>query len=384
MSGASAREAESSGSASMVLTITSFRAFGDYNHATPRKASAAMNAPLALPFAQIGDRPTRVRFLRGGLPPHSRAPRIGLIYNPRSHKSRGLDMAAIERGGVFVAGAHSRAQLPAVLAEMRAARIDYLIVNGGDGTVRDVLTAGWQAFDPGGWPELAVLPKGKTNALNVDLGAPDGWTLEEAIDAYETGRRIVRAPLRIDAEGAEAPLIGFIFGAGVFATGIRAGQDAHRMGLFDSLAVGMTAFWGLSRAFAGGDGNIWRRGVEAEIRLGGARVPLPRTRYGRPDRRAFLLASTLDRLPAGLKALGPPSAGIRLSVMDHMRRRLMLAMPAILSGWHPRRLAREGFHFAATDRIEIALGDGFVLDGELFPSGKLTLTEGAPLTFVLP
>ena len=51
-----------------------------------------------------------------------------------------------------------------------------LVINGGDGTVRDVLTAGLDVFGEH-WPALAVLPKGKTNALNVDLGAPAGWSL---------------------------------------------------------------------------------------------------------------------------------------------------------------------------------------------------------------
>ena len=244
-----------------------------------------MTAASALPFASIDAGRPAGRFLRGGLPPSSAAPRIGLVYNPRSHKSRGLDMAAIERAGVFVAGAHGREQLPEVLAEMRAARIDYLIVNGGDGTVRDVLTAGLGAFGDR-WPELAVLPRGKTNALNVDLGAPADWTLEGAIDAYATGRRIVRRPLEVRPEDGAPPLAGFIFGAGAFATGIRAGQDAHRMGLFDSLAVGLTAAWGLSRAFFGPDSDIWRRGVAADIRLGEEEQPLVRSPYGpaRPAR----------------------------------------------------------------------------------------------------
>ena len=84
--------------------------------------------------------------------------------------------------------------------------------------MRDVLTAGLGAFGDR-WPELAVLPRGKTNALNVDLGAPAGWTLEGAIDAYATGRRIVRRPLEVRPEDGSPPLAGFIFGAGAFATG---------------------------------------------------------------------------------------------------------------------------------------------------------------------
>ena len=44
------------------------------------------------------------------------------------------------------------------------------------------------------WPAIAVLPKGKTNALTVDLGVPDDWTLQDAIDALDGGGRTRRRP----------------------------------------------------------------------------------------------------------------------------------------------------------------------------------------------
>ena len=93
-----------------------------------------------------------------------------------------------------------------------------------------------------------TLPKGKTNALNVDLGAPVDWSLEEAIAAYSSGRRIVRRPLAISREGDDGPaMLGFIIGAGAFTHGVDAGQDAHSLGFFNSLAVGAASVWGILR-----------------------------------------------------------------------------------------------------------------------------------------
>ena len=46
--------------------------------------------------------------------------------------------------------------------------------------MRDVLTMGRAVFADR-WPAIAVLPKGKTNALNVDIGAPADWSLEGAM-----------------------------------------------------------------------------------------------------------------------------------------------------------------------------------------------------------
>ncbi|MGN6497543.1 MAG: diacylglycerol/lipid kinase family protein, partial [Tsuneonella sp.] len=106
-------------------------------------------------------------------------PRVGVIHNPRSHRNKGLDGQVADRPGVLFALPEERGDLPGVLARYAAAGIDLLVINGGDGTVRDVLTAAVPVFGES-WPAIAVLPMGKTNALNVDLGAPRDWTLAGA------------------------------------------------------------------------------------------------------------------------------------------------------------------------------------------------------------
>ena len=54
---------------------------------------------------------------------------------------------------------------------------------------RDALTGGAMVFGEN-WPDLAVLPRGKTNALTVDLGMPKHWSLEQAIIAHRDGGRV--------------------------------------------------------------------------------------------------------------------------------------------------------------------------------------------------
>jgi len=175
-------------------------------------------------------------------------PRVGVIYNPRSHRNKGKDLDANPAPHVFVAQPGARDQLPAALERFKRRGIDLLVINGGDGTVRDVLTCGYRVFGEH-WPTIAVLPKGKTNALTVDLDAPGDWSLQDAIDAIGDGRRIWRHPLKISALDRKDPaLLGFIFGAGAYATGINAGQEAHKLGAFNSLAVGLTTVWGVISA----------------------------------------------------------------------------------------------------------------------------------------
>ena len=126
--------------------------------------------------------------------------RIGVIYNPRSHRNKGQDLDCISRPDILVVQPESRALIADALAELAEAGIDYLIINGGDGTVRDVLTFGQKVFGDN-WPVMAVLPKGKTNALNVDLGAPDDWSMADAIAAWDKGKRLVRRPVAVTRDG---------------------------------------------------------------------------------------------------------------------------------------------------------------------------------------
>ena len=93
----------------------------------------------------------------------SRRARIGIIYNPRSHRNRGQDLALGDRHHVMVATPEKREQIVAALRDFATSDIDYLIINGGDGTARRA-DAG-----PGGRRRLAGAGSAarRTNALNV-------------------------------------------------------------------------------------------------------------------------------------------------------------------------------------------------------------------------
>jgi len=312
------------------------------------------------------------------------APTVGLIYNPRSHRNKGQDLDSRVAPDVIVAQPGDRSQLPEALARLAERGIDLLVINGGDGTVRDVLTCGDAIFGDD-WPAIAVLPKGKTNALTVDLDAPGDWTLQGAIDAFENGRRIVRSPIAItplDQPGNR--VLGFILGAGAFTIGTRAGQSAHRLGAFNSLAVGVTTLWGVLQTVFGTRRNPWRSGVRMELLLGQARAPFQHSGKGDAARRQFLLASTLERLPARLKPFGALRKGLKLAVLDQLDRRTTLLVPIVMMGWTNPKLRDRGFHQVSAAQFEMELDDQFILDGEAFPAGRYRIEPGPELEFVAP
>lgn len=349
---------------------------------------------MATPIYEFGQIPrvdpavkarNRVRRVRDA----GQAPVVGVIYNPRSHRNLGADFDCGVCPHVHIAQPRERGQLPLALAEFAERGIDLLVINGGDGTVRDVLTCG-QAIFGDDWPAVAVLPKGKTNALTVDLGVPDDWTLQDAIDALDHGRRVYRRPMSVSAleaggkSGAVSRVAGFILGAGAFTKATQAGQSAHRLGAFNSMVVAVTGIWALLQSLFAGRGNPWRRGARMRIGLGTADVPMAHSGSGDPAMRQLLFASTLERLPAGINPFGALKSGLKLVAVDQISRRTTALIPLILLGRIKGPLRQRGIHQLAASQFSLSIDDQFILDGEAFPAGDYRVEQGPELAFVAP
>lgn len=328
---------------------------------------------------------TRIRPVRDA----GQLPTVGVIYNPRSHRNLGADFDCGLCPHVHIAQPRARAQLPAALADFAARGIDLLVINGGDGTVRDVLTCG-QAIFGNDWPAIAVLPKGKTNALTVDLGIPEDWTLQDAIDAVDRGGRAWRRPMAVsrmqpgDTPDGAAKVAGFILGAGAFTTSIRAGQSAHRLGAFNSMVVAVTALWALLQSVFASRSNPWRKGARMRIGLGVADAPMAHSGHGDPAMRQLLFASTLERLPAGIHPFGPLRTGLKLVAVDQISRRTTALVPLVVMGKLRTGLRERGIHQLAASQFTLSIDDQFILDGEEFPAGDYRVEQGPELAFVTP
>ena len=312
------------------------------------------------------------------------APRVGVIYNPRSHRNKGADFDCGICPHVFIAQPGNRAQLPEALAELAARGIDLLVINGGDGTVRDVLTCGYEIFGTD-WPAIAVLPKGKTNALTADLGVPAEWTLQDATDAFEKGGRVRRRPIEVSTPGAAiSSVLGFILGAGAFTTATQAGQSAHRLGAFNGLAVGVTALWALAQSVFGSRANKWRRGARMSSKVGKAEAPMAHSGLGDPEYRQLLFASTLETLPAGINPFGKLAKGLKLVAVDQISRRTTALIPGVMKGYFQDKLRERGIHQLGASQFTLDIDDQFILDGEAFPAGEYQIGQGPELEFVTP
>ena len=319
----------------------------------------------------------------GALAPSRAEPLVGLIRNQHSHRNAGTAANLAEMPPVILATPTRRSELPDILANFAAQRVDYIAIDGGDGTVRDVLTCGASAFGES-WPALIVMPSGKTNALAHDLGIAPQWTLAQALESARLDRSVTRRPLVVaQRDNESAQVRGFVMGAGAFTTAISLGQNAHNFGAFNAAVVGVTTVWSLLQALFGGPGNVWRRGTRMRLRepdgadLGHA--------GGLPaDERYMMFASTLEKFPAGLRPFKGIDAVLRLAVLDNARRSMLLRLPRIFRGTTGAGAKRQGFHTHGLDAFDFDISDRFILDGEAFPPGSYRVTPGPRLRFIVP
>lgn len=307
--------------------------------------------------------------------PEREIPLVGVIRNLRSHRNEGREQPEAPGYEVITETTRRRRELPGVLDGFARKGIDYLVISGGDGTVRDVLTCGAAIFGDD-WPPLIVLPKGKTNALAADLGAPADWMLPDALAVGRAGKFVTRRPLVIsEADDPEARVYGFLLGAGVFHRTIRLGQDAHRWGAFNAAAVSVTTAWALGQALLAGRNNPWRKSTRMRL-TGSDGTPLEGS-----DERYIMIAATLENLPGGLKPFGPLREGLKVVALDQPTRRNLLYIPLVAIGRQPKG---HGYHRFAAESFGMDISEPFILDGEAFPPGRYTVGTGPALTFVAP
>ena len=299
--------------------------------------------------------------------------RVGLIWNQLSHRNRatGRPPPALPEDVIDIVP-EQPSHLLQGLRRFAEEGIDLVVIDGGDGTVREVLTRLPEAFG-GRIPKLAVLPNGKTNALALDIETPPGSTLEDILASAEAGKPVKqRQCLEIVRDG-QVERRGFLFGVGALVRATKLAQKYHDRGWVGNAAVGLTMAGAAARTILGGAGDRWRRGEVADL------SPSP------GERRWFLImASTLKRFPMNLKPYGEPREGMKLLSVQAPPRRLLQAVPIIVRGGDAPWLSESGYWRDDLTSFDVRWDGDFVLDGEPYAGGQITVRRGPSLEFVIP
>lgn len=311
--------------------------------------------------------------------------RIGLISNPRSHANRGgrgLAGQPPSAPGLVSAAPRDHAELGEALGRFAGDGVQVLAIDGGDGTVREVLNQIDRAW-PEAWPGFALLPSGKTNAIAADLGhfGPGARGLARLLAARNAGKLgehwTERPALEVSWPGH--CVRGFLFGAAAFSEGVRlANERLHPAGLYKGVAV-LAALGGvLRRSLARRGPSGAAPGERAELRVDGRRV--------NGERHFLVLASTLERLTPGLRPFRDRGEG-PVNWLDvsapPVRPIAGLALAAL--GRHLPWMERNGYASGRARLVQLELDEPFVIDGESYRAeGPLGISGTRPARFLRP
>lgn len=270
------------------------------------------------------------------------------------------------------------------LRRAAAANTDLLIINGGDGTIRQVVSNILLAQPFPVRPTLAVMPGGQTNMLAGDLGAKASPidVLREIIGSWERGEATLakRKILKIQRTPDEAPLFGFFFGTAAIISGIEFCRE-HIYPLNIPMFAAHAAVVGLLLSSALSGGAIGPNDLKPTT----ARIHVDDYRLS--DKAYFgVIATTMDRLLLNLHPFSDQGEGsVKFSALEKGPLNVMRAVPKLLGLGKPGSNSDSYFFSRRANKVEILIDGPYTIDGEFYhpePDIPITLEADAELTFV--
>jgi hypothetical protein len=310
--------------------------------------------------------------------------KIGLISNPlsRANRKSGGVASQVRPGDDFcVAQPRDHAELVDALTRFAREGVELIVIDGGDGTVRDIVSSIHHAYTDQ-WPVFAILPSGKTNVIAGEVGHFEaglkGWQRLLAIrDAGRLGRVERKcAALEISWPTRSDPMQrGFLMGFAAFAEGKRIAEEKlHPMGIAKGLAVAIAIGGVLRRNLLPGSRN--GSGEAGSVRVDGDPIAI--------DRHFLVLASTLDRLTLGLRPFWDQgTGGINWLDISAPPRRVIMGSLMLAMGKRKPWMEQGGYASGRAEHLDIEFDEPFVLDGELYEShGHVRIAASQAIRFL--
>lgn len=302
--------------------------------------------------------------------PPAGAARIGVLSNPRAGRSavRASQVTSLLRGqpDITHVATDDSGSVPGVLAEFARAGVNVLVVNGGDGTLQQALTAmlGQHVFDR--LPLVAPLRGGRTNMSAIDIGcqSDSANALAAVVEAARGGAlagRVVRRPvLRVDM--GDDVQYGMFCGVGVIHRAVDLIHRAFPPGRNSRGAIGAGVLTGIlvaRVAMRSASGIVTPDRID--MRLDGETVAA--------EAFQLAIATTLGRLFLKINPFwGQGPGAVRVTAVAVTAKRKWLSAIGILRG-RPRSsvVPARGYTSRNVHRAELRLDCGLCIDGELFP-----------------
>lgn len=317
--------------------------------------------------------------------------RVGLIRNPHSQRNRArrFDGGAAAPAGIELIAIEpaSALDIPAAVAELGRQRVAHVVVDGGDGTLRDVMSALPAAFGAR-LPTLSICLGGNANLTSADVGAAGHGraSLDALLRALATpgaGRITRRRPIELRwPDGSHAPVLGFFVGTAGFYRGWKIAVGPLRgRGFLNNAGISLAIASAAWQTLFGSKANDWRAGAAMDVAIDG--VPAPE------GRRFIFVATSLHRLAGSLWPFHDyGERSLRWLDVDAPPPRFARAIPALLAGKPtPWMRASGAYRGGGAESIALRLEMPLVVDGEPFAPGaygQVELHAGPELAFFAP
>lgn len=316
--------------------------------------------------------------------------RVGVINNPLSGRSR-RGLGAVKKVlAVHPQVPHRDVQTPAdvasALVDFARKEVNIVVVNGGDGTVQEVLTVLFHRGPFESLPLLAVLRAGTTNMTAGDIGlkgSPSNALLRllSWLRSGEGEVKIVeRSVLRVQAPPNGKPIYGMFLGAAGIYRGIQfCRSKIHTLGLRGELGPGLALFL-LMLMVKGRKNSGFVTSEPVTVKLD-QRLP-------EEHNFLLLLISTLERLFLGLRPYwGAEKGPLHYSAVRYSPEHLLRVLPFLLFGRRSRYATPENGYFSHNvQEVELTFDSGFTVDGEFYSPdasvGPVLVQNGGRATFV--
>lgn len=260
-------------------------------------------------------------------------------------------------------------ELDDALAEMRDAGITRLIVNGGDGTVREVLSRAPEIWADAPQPAYIISPSGNTNLIARKVGGAKSRDLRAIWAADDVALRRRSLNLLTVRRVGKRTLRGAIMGIGAYEVATRIAREdiSARHGAQVALAV-------LKLLIS----DEMRDGLMCRVTHNGATT-------GQRQRMLFGMTTLPGRLISRFEPFWGEQAGpIRWLDIDARPSGLLRAAPFVAFG-APRPWMAGDYHSGASQSVTLEINAPFVMDGEAFDPGDdglVTVTADESATFL--